>query len=121
MADKQVLKDLKIKTGAVNRCMKDIAYSDKEIASQQERIQRVKDDPEKDEHDVKKQEEVLDEYVQAKPREIDELEKYLDQLKVIIEENKDNESLTAMDEWEKGKEACEKGTARLAELRPDDD
>merc|ERR1711907_388095 len=103
------------------RCIKDIAYTDKEIASQKERIQKVKDDPEKDEHDVKKQEEVLEEYVQAKPREIDSLEEYLGQLKTLIEEHKDNESITALDEWTKASDACEAGTKRLAELRPQDD
>jgi hypothetical protein len=37
-------------------------YSKKEIASQKERIEKVRADPEKDEHDVRKQGEVLQEY-----------------------------------------------------------
>ena len=89
--------------------MKDITYSDKEIASQQARIQKTKDDPEKDEHDVKKQEEVLAEYTTDKVREIDALDKYLDALMTFIEENKDNETIVAVDEWAKANTACEEG------------
>ena len=75
---KELLRQMKIKTNAVTRfficdgglgmpcspthcrrlarrMMKDITYSDKEMQSQRERIQKVKDDPEKDEYDVRKQ------------------------------------------------------------------
>ena len=52
------MKNLKIKTGSVTRLLKDTAFSLKEIESQNARIQKTKDDPEKDDHDVRKQEEV---------------------------------------------------------------
>lgn len=49
------VKELKIKTNAVIRVMKDISFSDKEIERQQQRIQQYKDDDTRDDHDVKKQ------------------------------------------------------------------
>jgi hypothetical protein len=53
MAD--AVKQLKIKTGSVNRCMKDRTASDKEIEKQQQRIEAFKADAHKDHHDVAKQ------------------------------------------------------------------
>jgi hypothetical protein len=60
----------------IGRCLKDLAYTDKEIKSQLERIEKVRQDPEKDEHDVRKQEEVLAEYTTAKPFEQGQLHGY---------------------------------------------
>ena len=53
MAD--AVKQLKIKTGSVKRCIKDRTASDKEIDQQQQRIEKFKSDDSKDEHDVRKQ------------------------------------------------------------------
>jgi len=53
MAD--AVKQLKIKTGSVKRCIKDRTASDKEIEKQQQRIETFKTDDSKDEHDVRKQ------------------------------------------------------------------
>jgi len=53
--------------------IKDTKASDREIASQLERIEKIKDDPEKDDHDVKKQQEVLDEYKDGKKDEYSRL------------------------------------------------
>merc|ERR550514_1191594 len=78
------LKELKKKTGSCARCVKDLVYSEKEIKSQQERIEKVKADDEKDEHDVKKQEEVLAEYEMGKADEYERLKKYMDDLEELI-------------------------------------
>ena len=74
-AEKELLKQLKIKTGACVRLVKDTVQSTKEIASQNERIERVKADPEKDDHDVRKQQEVLQEYVDGQKDEFNRLKK----------------------------------------------
>ena len=55
MAGADAVKQLKIKTSAVSRLMKDRVASDREIEGQKERIGKVRSDPEKDEHDVAKQ------------------------------------------------------------------
>eukprot|EP00320_Phaeocystis_rex_P001908 CAMPEP_0119058988 /NCGR_PEP_ID=MMETSP1178-20130426/3215_1 /TAXON_ID=33656 /ORGANISM="unid sp, Strain CCMP2000" /LENGTH=99 /DNA_ID=CAMNT_0007039983 /DNA_START=93 /DNA_END=392 /DNA_ORIENTATION=- len=65
--------------------MKDMEYTEKEILSQQARIQKVKDDPEKDEHDVKKQEEVLSEYLGARTDEFERLKEFTNVLKTFME------------------------------------
>ena len=64
--------------------MKDLKYSDKEIAKQQERIEGVKADPEKDEYDVKKQNEVLQEYEAGKQDEQSRLLEFYDKLMTIV-------------------------------------
>ena len=98
--------------------MKDLEYSKKEIAKQEERIQQYKSDPERDDHDVKKQVarapatrrrrhlhfftclwgctprivhtdhvaqvEVLSEMHAGVPTEVDQLDKYLELLQVVI-------------------------------------
>ncbi|EOD21171.1 hypothetical protein EMIHUDRAFT_241572 [Emiliania huxleyi CCMP1516] len=51
MAGADAVKQLKIKTSAVSRLMKDRVASDREIEGQKERIGKVRSDPEKDEHD----------------------------------------------------------------------
>ena len=81
--------------------MKDMAFSDKEIASQEARIQKVIDDPEKDEHDVKKQREVLQEYLDTVPREQEQLYKGYGELMALVETAKEdaNEGLMATDEF----------------------
>ena len=92
-ADKNVIKDLKIKTNSCLRMCKDLEYSAKEIARQNERIQAVKDDPEKDSHDVKKQEEVLAEMHAGVPVEVDKLDEFLEKLRATLDEHKDSEDI----------------------------
>ena len=81
----KTVKDLKIKTKSLHRIMKDQEYTEKEILSQQNRIQSVKDNPEKDEHDVKKQEEVLAEYLGARGDEFERLKDFTGKLKEFME------------------------------------
>lgn len=57
----QELKDLKIKTNTVKLLLGDLKMSDKEIAQQKARIEKVKADAEKDDHDTRAQ-------VHAQPR-----------------------------------------------------
>ena len=107
-SEKDLIKNLRIKTGAVTRCAarpaptarkkkkrawlafadfllsllnvyacslcKDTVQSKKEIQSQKDRIERVKVEEGKDEHDVRKQGEVLQEYVDGLADELDRLD-----------------------------------------------
>merc|ERR1719502_1399284 len=101
MSAAEDLKQLKIQTGVVKRCMKDLAYSTKEIAKQQERIQKTMDDPEKDEADVRKQKEVLQEYLDTPPREQSALlEGYQKLLATVQEAAEESENpLLKTDQW----------------------
>ena len=64
---KDIKRQLKIKTGTVTRIAKDIVYYQKEFDAQKARIEKIKADPTKDDHDVRKQEEVLAETEQMFP------------------------------------------------------
>ena len=86
-------------------------YTDKEIISQKERIERVRADPEKDEHDVRKQEEVLGEYTAAIPDELDRLHKFRDVLLTTVDETP--EELHVAEEYGKAKDALAKAKVVL--------
>ncbi|KAJ3011345.1 hypothetical protein HKX48_006875 [Thoreauomyces humboldtii] len=62
----EFLKKLKAQTGAVKRIGKDLSYYDTEAAQQQERIDKLVSSG-ADEHDVRKQKEVLEETHQMMP------------------------------------------------------
>jgi hypothetical protein len=64
--------------------MKDMVYSQREIASQRKRIQDYKDANDRDEYDVKKQEEVLGEYFSGAKDEIQRCHEYRAALKEFI-------------------------------------
>ena len=64
--------------------MKDIKASNKEIESQNKRIEAYKVDDTRDEYDVKKQEEVLAEYLNGRQGEFEALKKYTDELETHI-------------------------------------
>ena len=57
-AEKAEHKQLRLKLGMCKRCAKEIAYNDKEIVKQRERLQKMIDEG-KDEYEVKKMREVL--------------------------------------------------------------
>ena len=78
--------------------MKDLIYSDKEIASQNQRIENVRADKEKDEADVKKQIEVLEEYQAGKKFEQGKLLDGYEDLKSKVLEAKENAVLMATEE-----------------------
>ncbi|GAM28167.1 hypothetical protein SAMD00019534_113430 [Acytostelium subglobosum LB1] len=54
-------KSLKIKTDSLKRLEKDYIYYQKELEEQKNRVELCKKDPTKDEYDLKKQVEILDE------------------------------------------------------------
>ncbi|XP_054288887.1 tubulin-specific chaperone A [Macrosteles quadrilineatus] len=60
------VKQLKIKTGVVRRLAKEKVMYEKEADSQRQRIQKFKDEG-KDDHDIRKQEEVLQESLMMVP------------------------------------------------------
>ena len=59
-------------------------FSDKEIARQKQRIEDFKVDPERDESDVKKQGEVLQEYVAGQMDEANRLKKAIAVLQEVL-------------------------------------
>ena len=69
-----------------------MAFSTKEIASQQKRIEDTKADSEKDEHDVKKQGEVLKEYEDGQKDELERLLKAWEDLNAYIAETRSDPS-----------------------------
>merc|ERR1712166_1643355 len=78
-------KQLKIKTSTCTRTIKDVTYSGKE----------------KDEHDVRKQEEVLAEYLGGRKYELDKLVEYADQLEAYLAEcAQDADTQTQLDPTE---------------------
>lgn len=64
--------------------IKDLIYSDKEIQSQKDRIEKTKGDDGKDDHDVRKQEEVLAEYESGKADEADRLLQRYEELAMYL-------------------------------------
>jgi len=87
MADPRI-KTLKIKTGVVKRLAKEKVMYEKEADSQRNRVQKYKDEG-KDEHDVRKQEEVLQECLMMVPDCQRRLVKAYDELKAIIDSELD--------------------------------
>lgn len=83
MSDPRV-KALRIKTGIVRRLAKEKVMYEKEVEEQRVRIQKYKDQG-KDEHDIRKQEEVLQESVMMVPDCQRRLVKAYDELKLLVE------------------------------------
>jgi hypothetical protein len=83
--------------------------------SQLERIEKVRQDPEKDEHDVRKQEEVLAEYTTAKPFEQGQLHGYFTALEEKVLEALEDDDLKATEEFSKGVEALNAAAPVLIE------
>ncbi|KAL1525158.1 hypothetical protein AB1Y20_020029 [Prymnesium parvum] len=112
------LKELKIRTNSCARTIKDLEYSKKEIARQEERIRQYKEDPERDDHDVKKQIEVLSELHAGVPTEVDQLDKYLSLLREALEENKEDADILATEEYQKAVSVEKQGAEVLEQYRP---
>ncbi|KAJ9574530.1 hypothetical protein L9F63_008303 [Diploptera punctata] len=87
MADPRI-KSIRIKTGVVKRLAKEKVMYEKEADQQRERIQKLKDQG-KDEHDIKKQEEVLQESLMMVPDCQRRLVKAFDELKILLESELD--------------------------------
>ncbi|XP_063982400.1 tubulin-specific chaperone A [Diachasmimorpha longicaudata] len=82
------LRTLKIKTGVVKRLAKEKVTYEKEVTLQKERIQKYKDQG-KDSHDIRKQEEVLQESLMMIPDCQRRLVKASEELKKILESEQD--------------------------------
>ncbi|KAH1015666.1 hypothetical protein HUJ04_007016 [Dendroctonus ponderosae] len=87
MADPRI-KTLKIKTGVVRRLAKEKTVYEKEADQQKNRIEKLKADK-RDEHDIKKQEEVLAECLMMVPDCQRRLFKAFEELRGILETEQD--------------------------------
>ncbi|KAB0802934.1 hypothetical protein PPYR_05120 [Photinus pyralis] len=91
MADPR-LKTLKIKTGVVRRLAKEKVVYEEEAEQQRARIEKFKQEG-KDEYDIRKQEEVLQESLMMVPDCQRKLAKAIEELKNIIENELDLKDL----------------------------
>ena len=79
-------KQLRIKVSVCKRCNKDLIYYGKEAEKQKAKIEKMKEDG-RDEHDVKKQIQVLEESEEMIPLSRDQLRKAQADLKKFVESN----------------------------------
>ncbi|KAF7284595.1 tubulin binding cofactor A [Rhynchophorus ferrugineus] len=108
MADPRI-KTLKIKTGVVKRLAKEKTVYEKEAEQQKNRIQKYKTEG-RDEHDVKKQEEVLQESLMMIPDCQRRLAKAFEELKGILESEQD---LKETEEYSTAQKVLEEAKAQL--------
>lgn len=87
MADPRI-RTLKIKTGVVKRLAKEKTVYEREAEQQRNRIDKIKAEG-RDEHDIKKQEEVLQECLMMVPDCQRRLAKAFEELKGILESEQD--------------------------------
>lgn len=87
MADPRV-RQMKIKTGVVKRLAKEKLSYEKETIQQEERIEKMKADG-KDEYDIRKQEEVLDECKVMIPDSLKRLNVAHEELTKLLEKEED--------------------------------
>ncbi|XP_046739325.1 tubulin-specific chaperone A [Diprion similis] len=99
MSDPRI-RTLKIKTGVVKRLAKEKVTYEKEAAQQRDRIQKFKDQG-KDEYDIRKQEEVLQESLMMVPDCQRRLVKAFEDLKKTLESEQDLKETEAYAEAEK--------------------
>jgi tubulin-specific chaperone A len=83
MADPRI-KALRIRSGVVRRLTQEKVMCEKDADAQRQRIQKLKDQG-KDEHDICKQEEVLQEYVSMLPDCQRRLAEAFNELKMLLE------------------------------------
>lgn len=79
------MKQLRIKSGAVKRLLKEYQYYLKEEAEQREKIQKMKEKKEV-EHEVRKQMECLEDTLRVLPETLGQLQKYKKELSSLLEE-----------------------------------
>ncbi|KPJ20936.1 Tubulin-specific chaperone A [Papilio machaon] len=87
MADPRI-RQIKIKTGVVKRIAREKSLYEKEAEEQKEKVQKIKDEGQ-DEHDIRKQEEVLQESLMMVPDCQRRLLKAHADLKSILESEQD--------------------------------
>ncbi|XP_071645232.1 tubulin-specific chaperone A-like [Temnothorax americanus] len=99
MSDPRI-RTLKIKTGVVKRLAKEKVTYEKEAAQQRERVQKLKEQ-DKDNYDIKKQEEVLQESLMMVPDCQRRLVKAFEELKKILDTEQDLKEVEGYVEAEK--------------------
>ncbi|XP_029050184.1 tubulin-specific chaperone A-like [Osmia bicornis bicornis] len=99
MSDPRI-RTLKIKTGVVKRLAKEKITYEKEAAQQRERVQKLKEQ-DKDDYDIKKQEEVLQESLMMVPDCQRRLGKAFEELKKILDTEQDLKEIEDYIEAEK--------------------
>ncbi|XP_026276985.1 tubulin-specific chaperone A [Frankliniella occidentalis] len=110
MADPRI-KTIKIKTGVVRRIAKEKVMYEKEAEEQRGRIQKFKDEG-KDEHDIRKQEEVLLESLMMVPDCQRRLLKAYQDLKNILETESE---LKGLEEFKAAEKVLEEAAPQLPE------
>merc|ERR1711959_268319 len=96
-----LLKDIKIKSGICKRCAKELVMYKKENDKLQAVVTKLEEEG-ACEHDIKKQQEVLEENLNIIPSAISRLQQAYDNLCVLLDEN---------DESAEASEACREGFA----------
>ncbi|XP_055878100.1 tubulin-specific chaperone A-like [Biomphalaria glabrata] len=100
MADPRI-KQIKIKTGVVKRLTKEKESYEKEAVQLEEKLEKMKADG-KDEHDIRKQGEVLQESRSMVPDTVRRLKKAYAELEELLEKESD---LSEVEEFTQAKEA----------------
>eukprot|EP01006_Ploeotia_vitrea_P003279 TRINITY_DN112365_c0_g1_i1.p1 TRINITY_DN112365_c0_g1~~TRINITY_DN112365_c0_g1_i1.p1 ORF type:complete len:124 (-),score=20.35 TRINITY_DN112365_c0_g1_i1:80-451(-) len=85
-------KKLQIQIGSVKRLQKDVLMYEKEAKTNADKLQKMRDEG-KDEYDIKKQEEILQESYMMIPIEKDRVEKSIEDLTVLIDEISNDETI----------------------------
>jgi tubulin-specific chaperone A len=85
---------LKVQVGVCKRMQKEVTSYEKEVVTNEARIQKMKDDG-RDEYDIRKQEEVLQESYMMVPDSKSRLEKALGELSELWDEFQEDESISA--------------------------
>src|SRR5574343_944028 len=91
-------KQLKIKSGIVRRITREYESYQKEIAKDKDRIEKLRDNG-AGEHDIRKQEEVLQETISMVPNTRKRLQDALEELCNHMKDNDTDEVLIASEEW----------------------
>ncbi|OQR88766.1 hypothetical protein ACHHYP_06645 [Achlya hypogyna] len=79
-------KDLKIKVGVLKRSKKDVGFYEKEKAKQEAKIAAMRDDAKYDDHDIRKQQEVLAETQAMLPESYQRLEAIQQEVEMLLEQ-----------------------------------
>eukprot|EP01104_Vermistella_antarctica_P006941 TRINITY_DN17650_c0_g1_i1.p1 TRINITY_DN17650_c0_g1~~TRINITY_DN17650_c0_g1_i1.p1 ORF type:complete len:119 (-),score=25.96 TRINITY_DN17650_c0_g1_i1:65-421(-) len=114
MAPTELIRQLKIKTGVLTRSHKEAIMYEKEADQQRDHIQKMKDDG-KDEYEIKKQNEVLDETLTMIPDCSRRINTAIEDLSTLLEEDSDGIDMESP-EATNAMKALEGGRAYLAEL-----
>jgi tubulin-specific chaperone A len=85
---------LKVQISVCKRMQKEVASYEKEVVTNEARVQKMRDDG-RDEYDIRKQEEVLQESYMMVPDSKSRLEKALGELSELWDEFREDEYITA--------------------------